>query len=288
MATGWRVVTDRWKNKDEKLLGMMRKLITVMCLVLAATSVVAQDVDYFEWPDGARAAISLAYDDALDSQLDNAIPALNRHGLKGSFYMTLASDATRLRLDEWRLAAGQGHELGNHTLYHPCSASQPDREWVKPWHDLDQISLDELLEEIVLANTMLYAIDGRTERTFTTPCLDFYASGEYYIDAIRPLFVAAKAGLGGVTPDMNTLDPYLVSVVSPSNVSGDELIAIAREAAAKGTMANFTFHGVGGDHLAVSVQAHEELLQFLAENGDVYWVDTFLNIMKYVKNQRLE
>jgi peptidoglycan/xylan/chitin deacetylase (PgdA/CDA1 family) len=272
----------------EKMLDITQKFSAVMCLVLAATSVVAQETDHFEWPGGARAAISLAYDDALDSQLDNAIPALNRHGLKGSFYMTLASDATRLRVDDWRLAASQGHELGNHTLYHPCSASQPGREWVKPWHDLDQISLDELIEEIVLANTMLYAIDGQMERTFTSPCIDLYASGEYYIDAIRPLFVAAKAGAGAVTPDMSTLDPYLVGVATPSNVSGDQMIAIAREAAEKGTMANFTFHGVGGDHLAVSTRAHEELLQYLVDNGDAYWVDTFLNIMKYVKNQRLE
>ena len=36
----------------------------------------------------ARAAVSLAYDDALDSQLDNAIPALDRHGLRATFYLT--------------------------------------------------------------------------------------------------------------------------------------------------------------------------------------------------------
>jgi hypothetical protein len=48
-------------------------------------------------------------------------------------------------------------------------------------------------------------------------------------------------------------------------------------------MANFTFHGIGGDYLAVSDQAHAELLAYLAEHQDIYWVDTFLNIMKFVK-----
>jgi len=61
------------------------------------------------------------------------------------------------------------------------------------------------------------------------------------------------------------------------------LIDIVKEAAAKGTMANFTFHGVGGDHLSVSTEAHEELIKYLAQNKDIYWVDTFLNEMKYVK-----
>jgi len=257
--------------------------LLLIVLISISSSAVAEPGTVFKWPNGARAAVNLAYDDALDSQLDTVIPALNSYGFKGSFYMTLASDATRLRLDEWRAAASQGHELGNHTLYHQCSASKPGREWVQPWHDLDQVSLEELLEDIQLANTMLYAIDGQTERTLTTPCGDLYAAGDYYIDAIKPLFVAAKAGFDGVTPDMESLDPYLVGVDVPVGVSGAELIAVVKKAAEKGTMANFTFHGIGGDHLSVSTEAHEQLLQYLDENRDIYWIDTFLNIMKYVK-----
>jgi hypothetical protein len=64
------------------------------------------------------------------------------------------------------------------------------------------------------------------------------------------------------------------------------LIAIAQQAAAKGTMANFTFHGVGGDYIAVSSEAHEALLKYLAHNRGTYWTDTFINIMMYVKNEQ--
>ncbi|WP_223270335.1 hypothetical protein [Colwellia sp. C1TZA3] len=39
----------------------------------------------FNWPNNKSATVSLAFDDALDSQLDNAIPALNKHNFKGSF-----------------------------------------------------------------------------------------------------------------------------------------------------------------------------------------------------------
>ncbi len=262
-----------------------RELIIASLLMLFSACALADSETDFTWPNGAKAAVNLAYDDALDSQLDNAIPALNRYGFKGSFYLTLASDTVRSRLDEWKAAAKRGHELGNHTIFHQCSASAPDRDWVMPWHDLDNITVKELREHIVLANAMLFAIDGRTERTFTAPCADLQAAGEYYLDTIKPEFVAIKARAAGVTMDMSGLDPYSVSVVGPVGMSGAQLIDIVREAAEKGTMANFTFHGIGGDYLSVSAQAHEELLQFLAENQDVYWVDTFLNIMKYVKNE---
>ena len=257
-------------------------------LVAGMTEVSADRGSGFSWPAGVRAAVNLAYDDALDSQLDNAIPALNRYGLKGRFYLTLASDAVRYRLDEWKLAASQGHELGNHTLFHQCSASKPDREWVKPYHDLDEISADELVEQILLANTMLHAIDGRTERTFTVPCGDLEVAGENYVERIKSEFVAIKAYSGGVAPEMATLDLHAVGGFSPVEVSGEQLISVVKEAARKGTMANFTFHGIGGDYLAVSSQAHEELLRYLSDNSEIYWVDTLINIMNYVKSQKPE
>jgi peptidoglycan/xylan/chitin deacetylase (PgdA/CDA1 family) len=263
----------------------LRATILTGFLILVPLYSAADQGIKFAWPNGVKAAVSLSYDDALNSQLDNAIPALNRHGFRASFYLTLSSETVRLRLDEWRAAASQGHELGNHTLFHPCSASQPDREWVKAWNNLDVITVEELREHIVLANTMLHAIDGREERTMTAPCGDLYAAGEYYLDAVKPEFIAIKSKEGGVTPDMSTLDPYLVGAAMPVNISGEDLIAIVKEAADKGTMANLTFHGIGGDYLSVSTEAHAQLLQYLAENRDIYWVDTFLNIMKYVEGE---
>src|SRR5690606_154278 len=173
-----------------------------------------------------------------------------------------------------------------HTLFHLCSRSLPGRDWVAPHRDLDKISVAQLKDQIVLGNTMLFAIDGKHERTFTTPCIDLTAGGENYIDAIKSEFVAIKAAVGGVTSDMKLVDPYAVSVDVPSDVTGRQLIAVVKAAAEKGTMANFTFHGIGGDHLAVSAEAHEELLKYLAENKNVYWVDTFLNIMKHVKAEQ--
>lgn len=240
----------------------------------------------FKWPNGIKAAVSLSYDDALPSQLDNAIPALNKHQLKGTFYLTLSADTITHRLADWRKAAVDGHELANHTLFHHCSAAGPDRTWVQPDADLDKIKASQVAAQIRVGNSMLHAIDGKTERTFTTPCGDLKAAGEEYLPLVQHEFVAIKSRFGGVIPDMNTLDPHAVTVMVPVDVTGKQLIEAVKEAAAKGTMINFTFHGIGGDHLVVSNQAHDELLKYLADNKNVYWTDTFLNIMKYVKTQQ--
>lgn len=240
----------------------------------------------FPWPQGQRAAVSLSYDDTLPTHLDTAIPALDRHRLKGSFYLTLAAEPLRQRLAEWREAARNGHELGNHSLFHQCSAKGQGREWVQPEQDLDAISVAQMRAQIEVANTLLHAIDGSTEFTFTAPCGDRMARDGNYIDQVAGLFLGIKLVGGTVVPDMWTLDPSAVPVAVPVDASGAELIALVEEAGRRGTMVNFTFHGIGGDHLAISAQAHDELLAFLAGNRDRYWTDTFRNQMRWVREQQ--
>lgn len=261
-----------------------KPLATLFLVLLTPMGFAAEKA--FTWPNGAKAAVSLAYDDAVSSQLDNAIPALDKYGLKGSFYLTLASETISKRMADWRKAAANGHELANHTLFHQCSRGLPDRGWVTEENDLDRISVAQLAAQIRVGNTMLHAIDGKSERTFTTPCGDLNAGGKNYVSAIKSEFVAIKSAWGGVVADMHTLDPYAVGVDVPVDVTGKQLIATVKRAAKQGTMANFTFHGIGGDHLSVSNEAHEELLKYLADNKDIYWTDTFLNIMKHVKVQQ--
>lgn len=265
---------------------MKNPLARCLCLALLCCAAGAHAAERFAWPGGHRAAVSLAYDDALDSQLDNAIPQLDKYGFKGSFYLQLSREPVARRMEAWRAAARNGHELGNHTLFHQCSGSAPGHEWVEPQRDLDHTSAAQMRDQILLANTMLQALDGRQQRTLTVPCGDVIAEGTNYIPGVAEQFVAIKLGEGAVVPDMATLDLHAVPVEAPVGVTGEQLIAQVEEAARRGTMVNFTFHGIGGDYLTVSNEAHEALLAYLAAHRDVYWVDTFLNIGQYVRAQR--
>ena len=259
--------------------------ILVSSLLLIGQPLLADDGGY-AWPNGARAAVDLAYDDALASQLDNVIPALNERGFRGSFYVPANAPLLFERLDEWRAAAEQGHELGNHSLFHHCDKQRPGRDWVQPHHDLSQLPVAAFAEQIALANEILGLIDGDKPRTFTPPCGDTTVGDKDYLGPVKPLFVGAK-GIGetGVTPSMSSLDPFSVPVAVPVEMSGEALIAVVEEAAERGTMANFTFHGVGGDYLMVSEEAHNALLDHLAAHPERFWVDSFVNIMEYVTSR---
>lgn len=258
----------------------------LLCL-LALWPCIALAGDGFAWPQGRKAAVSLAYDDALASHLDNAIPALDRHGLKGSFYLPMSRDTVWTRTEDWRAAARNGHELGNHSLFHQCSARGPGRDWVTPSQDLDLATVAQMAAQVEFADTLLAQIDGRTApRSYTVPCGDRLAKDGDYVDAVAARFTGVKVPGGAVVADMATLDPAAVPVLAPEGMSGAQLIALVEEAGRKGTMVNLTFHGIGGDYLQVSNAAHEELLAWLdAHRGD-YWVATFGEIMGWVQAQR--
>ncbi len=261
-------------------------MMTIICL--SSFNVSAYNDNKIHWPNGAKAAVSLAYDDALNSHLDHALPALNKLNLKASFYLTLSSPTVNNRLAEWRSTAKQGHELGNHTINHACKGSLPAREWVPAHNDLDKKQFAEIIREIKTANTFLKAIDGETIRTFTVPCADQVVENKNYVRALHDAFVGIKSHVGKIPHDSASINIMNAAVWAPLGNTGVELIAYAQQAALHGTIANFTFHGIGGDYLSVSKKAHQELLNYLADNKNIYWVDTYRNISLYIKKNASE
>lgn len=260
----------------------MKKMLLAALGLLA---VVAATAAPFQWPGGARAAVSLGYDDALDSQLDHVVPALNRRGLRASFYIPINGPTLPRRQDEWKAAAAAGHELGNHSLFHGCSAKGAGRSWVLPHRDLEKQTAAQVQEQILAANTWLQALDGKTRRTFTPPCLDLQAGGQDYVTALRPHFVAYRAATPALVTDSAALDPYAVPVYFVEGWTGEQLIALVEKAAAQGALVSLLFHGVGAEHLSVTREAHDQLLDHLARHKDRFWTDSMVNIMENARRQ---
>jgi hypothetical protein len=120
----------------------------------------------FAWPDGRQAAVALTYDDAAPSQLDVAIPQLDAAGLKATFFLT-ARNMNLESLARWRAIAAEGYELGNRTIFHPCARGM----FTMPSQYNDEnYSVETMLNEIGVMNMFLFAIDGRSERTYASPC----------------------------------------------------------------------------------------------------------------------
>ena len=236
-----------------------------------------------EWPNGAKAAICLTYDDGMSSQLEQAVPLLTSLKLPGTFFLN--SIATSLMADQWREAARNGHELANHTLFHPCLGA---KGWKPAWA-LENYTFDRILKEVQSMNTQLYLLDGKsTKRTFAFPCTETTAGGVSYVDTLRQSGLVSYGRMGGsatdaVVTNFTTLDSLLVPswAVQPTNTASD-LIAYAEKAAQQGGLGVYMFHGVGSQWIAVSASEHKKLAEYLAKNKKTYWVTTFNEAMSYV------
>ena len=98
------------------------------------------------WPEGIEGVVSLTFDDGAQTQLDNAIPCLDDHNLKSTFYVNPGRRESWERdVPRWQQVSQNGHEIGNHTSQHPCSCnfgSRSDR------YCLENLALADIEETI--------------------------------------------------------------------------------------------------------------------------------------------
>jgi len=250
------------------------------------TTVYCQSGNDFKWPNGAKAAFCLTYDDALPSHISTVVPLLNRYHFKATFYPTLASSSIKLEMEKWKSLVKDGHELGNHTVYHPCRKS--DAKWVKDYLDLDKYTTEQILAEIAVANSFLQSLDGKKTRTFAYPCTHMYAGGLSFKDSVAHYATAARGGSYEplVPPNPLDIDIYNVPAWGPNNNSSKDLIGYIKSILEKGTLGAFIFHGVGEQPMIVSKEDHETMLKFLDAHRNEIWVTTFQEATDYLISYR--
>ena len=260
---------------------LFRLVLAASCLLLF-TGRAARAQTPGSW-NGKQCAVVLTYDDAIDADLDHALPALDSLGLRGTFYLIGSAGAVSRRLSEWRRAAQRGHELGNHALFHPCDGSLPGRGFVTPDNDLSKYTVSRAVAEVRANNTLLSAIDGKKTRTFAYPCGDRQIGGVYFYDQLKTDFVAAR----GVTPGLQTaaqvkldnIDAYMIN-----GQSGQYLLDLVKQAQQSHTLLVFLFHGVGGGHsLNVDLAAHRQLLRYLKAHEADVWVAPMVEVAEKIR-----
>lgn len=235
---------------------------------------------------GKKCAVVLTYDDGLDVHIANALPALDSLGLKATFYIANYQGGLQAQIPGWRAAAAKGHELANHTLFHPCEGGRPGREFVNADYDMNNYSMRRITNEIRAMNAVLYAIDAKADRTFAFPCGDNKVHDTAYIDSLHKDFIAAR-GVVGTIPTIDKVNLYDFPGFGVFNHSGEAMIQWVKEAEAKQGLLVIIFHGVGGGHdLNVSLPAHSQLLHYLKQHEKDIWIAPLIEVAGFVKERR--
>ncbi len=265
----------------------MRLLITILIGGLLCSSC-GQNENTIVWPNGAKSAISLTYDDGLSSHVNTVAPLLNKYGFKATFYPTASSPSLSEENEKWRQLTLNGHELGNHTVYHPCRKSESGMDWVKDEYDLDNYTIEQIAEEIRSANAILSEMDGSHLRTFAYPCSHSFAGGESYVDIVASIFPSARVSSEVQTElvKLPDLDLHKIPSWAPHNHEADQLISYIDKIIEHKTFSTLTFHGIGAEHMKVSQEAHEAMIRYLDSNRDKIWVGTVKENVEYLRSKR--
>lgn len=256
----------------------------LLAALLPALAVKSQNAAGVNVWNNKQCAVVLTYDDAIDVDLDNVIPALDSMNFKGTFYLIGSSPVVSKRLNEWRTAAQHGHELGNHALFHPCDGSLPGRSFVPADYDLSKYTVTREVDEIRINNTLLKAIDGKSVRTFAYPCGDRKIGDVYFYDQLKNDFAGARGVTGGLQTaaqvDLSNIDCYGIN-----GQSGDYMIDLVKKAMQTHTLLVFLFHGVGGGHnINVSLDAHSKLLHYLKTNEKDIWIAPMVDVAEKISD----
>lgn len=251
------------------------KWLLVLCLLANLPAFAQQKID---WPGHKKAVIVLTYDDAIQSQLNIAVPQLDSARLTATFFVTGEMDFSAI--PRWRALSKKGYELANHTLFHPCASTEDNPT------SSTHYTIHSMLHEIEMMNHFLFAVDGKTVHSYAYPCTETTLEGKSYVDTLRKYRPVSYARIGGdsdaVITDFKNLDPLQVpSYGLEQGTSGEKLIGFVKKVQASGGMGVLMFHGVGGDYITTSAEAHRELLEYLRKNKKDIWVATFTQAMDY-------
>jgi peptidoglycan/xylan/chitin deacetylase (PgdA/CDA1 family) len=214
------------------------------------------------WPGAARAAVSLTYDDGLDSQLRYAVPALDAAGFKATFFLT--AENVEATLPDWRRVASEGHEMADHTVTHPCALGRFTADSFK---SRELKPREALLDETFGADRM---------RTFAFPC---GATGlgrgsphrrkVRYLEALRGEVVAARTVDGPPNDPLRVAhERFRLNAFEPTYDRDDVMPAIGyvREAIARGGWAILVFHDILPQRLhegETAIAIHQRILAWI-------------------------
>lgn len=239
----------------------------------------------FEWPEGKKAAVSLSFDDARPSQVDVGLPLLDRHGVKATFFVV--PGAVEQRLDGWRMGRDAGHEIGNHSLHHPCSGNFP---WARN-KALESYTPEQMRGELEEANRRIRDLLDVTPKVFAYPCgQTFVGRGvatHSYVPIVAELFVAGRGWLDEAPNDPEFFDPAQVMGTEMDGVEFDEILPAIEEAKERGYWLVLAGHEIGeSGYQTTRVSMLEDLIRYAKEPSSEIWLAPVGVVADYVLERR--
>jgi beta-glucosidase-like glycosyl hydrolase/peptidoglycan/xylan/chitin deacetylase (PgdA/CDA1 family) len=245
----------------------------------------SQNMSDFKWPNGKKMALSLTFDDARLSQADKGIPLLDKYRIKGTFY--LSPDRMAQRLEAWRAAVKNGHDIGNHSILHPCTGNF---DWSKQ-SALENYTLSSMYNELDSANKILEKELGVQPHSFAFPCGQTFvgkgSNARSYVPVIAALFESGRGWLDEGPTDPVFCDMSQLTGMELDGKSFEEIKKLIDSAKRTGKWLILAGHEMDKSGPQTSLLSTiEAICKYALDPANGIWIDNVHNIASYVNSKR--
>ena len=262
------------------VLRSLSVISALLWIVAAAPGTGAELPRIASWYGNHEAAVSLRFDDGMESHITTVIPLLNRYGFRATFLVNPGLERYQARRDFWESQLpAMGHRLGNHTMNHRGARDLADADYEigeasrtiwrlypgeskllvfasgggrKLWGGKEWSGADPRYRELVHKYHLIDLYDG------THPYLSA-RSGMQVEDLCGPLAAAA---------DRHGHQVYAFHHIGDTSL-GESIKQL--------------FRGYG---MALEVKAFEGFLRCLDERKERYWIAPMIDVLKYEREAR--
>jgi peptidoglycan/xylan/chitin deacetylase (PgdA/CDA1 family) len=252
-----------------------RLLIIFIYLIISFAGYAQNVVPPYEvgtWQGFRTAAISYTFDDGSPNQFTKAVPMFNEFGFKLTlFTVTSASWGWPANWTVLQAAASQGHEIASHTVNHGYLNSIKDSlQTIELKNSQDAINA-HITGQRCVTIAYPYCVTGDT-----TLCAQYYIAARICSGIIEPTTPA----------DFMNISSIICGPEGPVKTAKNFNDRANSAASSKGWCV-YLIHGVDNDGgwSSLSSDTLRASLEYLMANQDKFWVSSFGNVARYIKER---
>lgn len=235
----------------------------------------------FAWPNGKKVAVSLTFDDARESQVLVGTALLDQHGIKATFYVVPA--AVERQLEGWKRAVENGHEIGNHSLLHPCSGNFL---WSRD-KALENYTLKKMKKELQDCNVRIHELLGVTPTVFAYPCGQKYIGrGEKtksYVPLIAKMFESGRGWMDEAPNDPGFRNFAQLTGIEMDGKTVEQIIALIEQAKKSGQWLVLAGHEIGeSGPQTTRIDMLKQLAEYVNDPKNEVWVERVGRVGRYL------
>lgn len=263
------------------------KCIILLSILLLPFSALPQAGD-FPWPAGKQAALSLSFDDGRNSQVDVGLALFRKLDAKATFYVVPGN--MQERVEAWKQLLADGHEIGNHTVYHPCTGNF---EWSRE-KALENYTLSTMRRELMAANQQIKSMLGVLPVSFAYTCGNtFVGRGrdtKSYVPLIAELFESGRGWLNEAANDPAFADMALLQGIEMDGKDFEmDIKPLVDAAVANGSWLLLAGHDIGtAGRQTTRTAMLEKLIAYVRRPESGIWLGTVGEVAEYVNEKRME